>query len=311
MDATERFERAQAAVLAANGLDAEQVWVDTRSAGRTHVLEVGSGPPVVFVIGGGAPAVMWAPLVAELSGYRCLLVDRPGFGLTDNMSHRREGLRARAAEFLRETLDGLELDAVPVVANSMGAWWSTQLALREPARVRSMVHIGCPALLLDTSAPLPMRFVGVRGLGRLMVRLQPASPATARQTFAMMGDPLDDAAGARAMADLMVATMQQPAYVEAWSDLLHAYLRPRGQRPGMAIGEAELRRLDLPLLYVWGRRDPFGGPEVGRRAAAVAPRGHLVEVADGHVPWISDPVAVAAPIREHLLAHASEPQRRG
>lgn len=57
-------------------------------------------------------------------------------------------MRSLAQAFLGECLDALQLDRTAIVANSMGAWWSTQLALAAPQRVRAMVHVGCPALLL-------------------------------------------------------------------------------------------------------------------------------------------------------------------
>lgn len=309
MDPIARFEQAQQAVLAAYDIDAERRFVDVPCVGQAQVLETGEGPPLLFVIGGGAPGALWAPLVAKLGGYRRIVVDRPGFGLTDTVPQQRDGLRALARTFLRQTLDALGLDTVTIVANSMGAWWSTQLALAHPERVRAMAHIGCPALLLGTSAPAPMRLLGVRGLGRLLIRLQPASAKTARRTFAMMGDPLGEDAGGRALTELMVRLAQLPAYADAWADLLHAVVRPRGQRPAMAITEAELRLLDLPLLYVWGDRDPFGDQDVGRAAAAIAPRARFVAVAGGHVPWVGAPEAVATPIRGLLTAHVPGARR--
>lgn len=300
MTAVARFEEAQEQALQVHGVDAERRFVDLPSVGRTQLLEAGDGPPVLFVIGGGAPGAMWAPLLGQLTGFRRIVVDRPGFGLTENVAHRRQEMPALARRFVGDVLDTVGLEEAGIVANSMGAWWATQFALTAPQHVRAMVHIGCPALLLDTSAPLPMRFIGVKGLGRLMIRLQGASDDVSRQTYRMMGDPVDGSRSGRAMTELMTATAQLPDYGEAWADLLHAFIRPRGARPGMAITPAMLRRLEMPLLYVWGERDPFGGQDVGRRAAAIAPEARFVAVDHGHVPWISDAEAVAEPVREFL-----------
>lgn len=307
MGAVERFEAAQQQALAVHGVEAEHRFEQLRSVGRTHILEVGEGPPLLFVIGGGAPGAMWAPLLAELPGYRCIVVDRPGFGLTENIPHRRADLHEVAHRFLADVLDACGHDAVGVVANSMGAWWSTQLALAEPDRVSAMVHIGCPALLLDTSAPLPMRFIGVRGLGRLMLKAQGASDDVSRQSYEMMGDPVDESPSGVAMTELMTATGKLPDYVEAWAGLLGAFIRPRGPRPGMSITPAMLRRLEMPLLYVWGARDPFGDQEVGRRAASIVPDGRYVPVEQGHVPWITDAEDVAAPVRDFLAGEYEQP----
>jgi pimeloyl-ACP methyl ester carboxylesterase len=47
-----------------------------------RVQEVGEGPPVLFLHGGPNAGSTWAPLVTHLVGLRCLLVDRPGTGLS-------------------------------------------------------------------------------------------------------------------------------------------------------------------------------------------------------------------------------------
>ncbi len=51
-----------------------------------RVLEVGEGVPVLFVHGASSGGSSWAPLVACLSGFRCILLDRPGFGLSPRLN---------------------------------------------------------------------------------------------------------------------------------------------------------------------------------------------------------------------------------
>src|SRR5216684_2208051 len=48
-----------------------------------RVQEMGEGPAVVFVHGGSTSGASWAPLVARLDGFRCVVLDRPGCGLSD------------------------------------------------------------------------------------------------------------------------------------------------------------------------------------------------------------------------------------
>lgn len=65
--------------------------------------------------------------------------------------------------------DGLsEADGPPPPISST---WTVWLAIDCPRRVEAMIHIGTPAWILDTSAPLPMRLLSVPGVGRLMMRL--------------------------------------------------------------------------------------------------------------------------------------------
>jgi pimeloyl-ACP methyl ester carboxylesterase len=154
----DQFVDAQARLLAKHGIEATSRFVDVpQIGGRAHVLIAGEGPPVVMVIGGGMVGALWAPLMERLDGLTMYAVDPPGAGLSDPAGYRRGSLRSVATGFLEGVLDALELRAAPFVGSSMGGLWSTWLALDLPGRVEAISYIGCPALLLGTSAPLPMR----------------------------------------------------------------------------------------------------------------------------------------------------------
>lgn len=296
----ESYAQAERRLLAAVGLDATTRNVRLGATGEAHLIEVGDGPPLVFVQGGGAPGAGWAALLAQLDGYRRVAVDRPGFGLTPAVPHTRPTLRGLAVRFLGEVLDALELETAVLVANSMGSWWTTRFAQAHPDRVDALVHVGCPALLLDTSAPLPMRLLGVRGLGRLLVAVQRPSARAARFQLRMSGETIGHASSDQALIDVLVAMQHLPGHDATWHDLLHAVIGPRGARPGMAITAEELQQLDVPTLFVWGQKDTFGSPEVGRRAAGLLPRADLVTIRQGHIPWVTDAATVAAPILQWL-----------
>lgn len=301
-DVRGRYAQAERRLLDTHDLDATTRDIAVASTGSAHVIEIGDGPPLVFVQGGGAPGAAWAPLLGEFDGYRRIAVDRPGFGLTPTVAHQRDSLRRLAVAFLDELLDGLGLGSVVLVANSMGSWWTTRFAQARPDRVDGLVHVGCPALLLDTSAPLPMRLMGVRGLGRLLVAVQRPSARGARLQLRMSGETLGDRPPDRALIEVLVAMQRLPHHDTTWRDLLHAAVGLRGARPGMAITADDLQRLDVPTLFVWGEKDTFGPPQVAERAVALLPDAELVRVPHGHVPWVSDAAAVACPIRDWLAA---------
>ena len=49
---------------------------------HVRVQEVGQGPPVLFIHGVATSGVSWAGLAARAEGFRCLILDRPGTGLS-------------------------------------------------------------------------------------------------------------------------------------------------------------------------------------------------------------------------------------
>jgi pimeloyl-ACP methyl ester carboxylesterase len=96
-----------------------------------------------------------------------------------------------------------------------------------------------------------------------------------------------------------VAHWARPGDDEAFWPLVRRVMSPRGQR-GISFGEDELRRLELPVRLVWGRRDNFAHVSVGARAAELLPHGDLRVVDGGHLPWLTSPRAVAAHAHEFL-----------
>lgn len=54
-----------------------------RLAVTVRVQELSEGPAIVFVHGTTSTGASWAPLVARLHGFRCVILDRSGCGLSD------------------------------------------------------------------------------------------------------------------------------------------------------------------------------------------------------------------------------------
>lgn len=275
-----QFEAAECALFERYGFGPQTRRLALREpALAVRVVERGEGDPLVFVHGGGSTAAEWAPLLAELHDHRCLAVDRPGCGATDRFDYTGIDLRTHAVEFLEGLLDSLELERASFVANSMGGLWSLWLALERPERVSSLALLGAPALLLGSSAPLPMRLLGVRGLNRLLLRLQ-------RPSRKQMRGVLEWVAGATALERMSPEFVEASLRAElvpgaelAWRTLLERVVSLRGAR--LSLGEDELRRIRQPVLFVWGNDDAFAGPHLGRRACAVMPDASLEVLAGG------------------------------
>ncbi len=277
------FIDAQTAALSRFGVDAEEVFVDASTVdGRAHVIVAGHGPPVVMVAGIGTPAAMWAPLMARLDGFTLYAVDLPAYGLTDGTTGLTSDFRSAAVRFLDEVLDGLGLTRPAFVANSLGSLWAMWCATDRPDRVDTLVHIGCPAIVLDTSAPLPMRLLSARPLGRSMMRLRPPSPQQVTQLSKMVNEhPLPPE-----IADLLLATEQLPGFEDTFLATLHTLIRLRGARPRMALTSDQLARIDQPSLLILGTNDPMGAAPVGERVVEALPDATLHLVDGGHTPWV-------------------------
>ena len=295
------FSAAQANVLHTYGVVAEERWVAAPTVnGEAHVLVTGEGPPVVLLNGIGVPGAMLAPLMARIEGFSQYAIDLPAYGLSDTTSAFAEDLRDNAVQFLCEVFDGLGVAEPIVVANSLGALWASWLAIDEPDRVAALAYIGCPAIVLDTSAPLPMRLLAMRPLGQLMMRLQPPSERQVEQLAKMVHEhPLPPE-----IARLVLATERLGHFEETFLATLNHLIRLRGSRPEHALTAEQLAAIDLPALLVFARDDPMGGPSVGERVAAAMPDAELHIVDGGHAPWLHH-TAQIAPLVEAFLHRTS------
>ena len=71
-----------------------------RLGGTLRALEVGDGDPVVFIHGVMTAGASYLSLVASMPDYRCIVIDRPGNGLSEPVPERFDVVRHRL-------LDGL------------------------------------------------------------------------------------------------------------------------------------------------------------------------------------------------------------
>ncbi|MCF7803872.1 MAG: alpha/beta hydrolase [Candidatus Marinimicrobia bacterium] len=269
---------------------------------RLRALEQGTGPPLILVPGGNGEAVSYVRLMRELQGWRVITFDRPGGGMSDAVNHLEVDLRQLAVQILGAVFDHFHLENVPVVANSMGGLWTFWFALDRSARINRIVQLGCPALLLGTSAPLFNRLLSVPGLNRMLLPLmQPDGPEEARDGLLRMGSP---EATLREIPDIMAETVclefNSPQYPLAWLSLMRAALRLWGANTKYRLDEKALGRITQPTLFVWGEKDPFGGVETGRQAIEILPDAQIIELDAGHLPFIDAPEFCAHQIREFL-----------
>jgi 2-hydroxy-6-oxonona-2,4-dienedioate hydrolase len=301
---------AEAALLAHHDVAFEERTVELDDpALALRVLEVGEGPPVVVVPGDSGEAARYAPLLAELDGWRFLLINRPGGGTSDTIDHRAVDVRELAVATLDAVYDAFDLEEAPVVANSVGGTWAWWYALERPERVTSTVQMGAPALVDGTRFPPELRTLGIPGLNRLLLPLaQPSGPDDAAEVYAFLGHP--DAtveATSPELREYEYRTKRLPTYRLAWRSHVEAVTGPLGSfSEEFRIREDELSRLGAPALLLWPATDPFGDVDAAHRVAGMLPDAELHLVGSGHFPWLDDPAGAARLIDDHLGSVSGE-----
>jgi 2-hydroxy-6-oxonona-2,4-dienedioate hydrolase len=296
---TARYLEAEAALWAATGASPssrrvrlERLEVDVR------IQEVGQGPPVLFLHGGPNSGSTWAPLVAHLDGFRCLLLDRPGTGMSEALP---TPLTLRAADAFGDTLvadvlDALGLDLAHLVASSFGGYLALRSAARHPGRVDRMVQMACPAFVPGMLTPPFIRAFGLRPVRRLLGVLPP-SPRGARSIFRQIGHgaSLDAGRIPGPFLDWWLALQGHTDTFRNESEMIASGVSLlRGFDPALTLDEELLRSVSCPTRFIWGADDTFGGEEVARHLVSLLPDADLEMLPDaGHLPWLDAPEHVA------------------
>ena len=110
-----------------------------------NLIDIGSGPPLLFVHGLGGCWQNWLENIPFFAGdYRVIAVDLPGFGESE-MPARPISITGYART-LEALCDALDLDTVCVVGNSMGGFIAAEMAIRCPARVQALCLVAAAGL---------------------------------------------------------------------------------------------------------------------------------------------------------------------
>jgi pimeloyl-ACP methyl ester carboxylesterase len=308
--AADRYRAAEHTLWHHYGLVPTERFVELHSPPvRLRVVEVGSGSPVLFVPGSAGTGPYWGALVRELPGCRCLMLDRPGWGLSSPMKYTARSYARAAADVLCGVLDALELERVAVAGASIGDVWALRLAARHPERVTSVALLGGGPIVDEAGTPTIIRLIA-SPLGAIMVRL-PASAGRLRGILRQVGhgESLDAGRIPDEYIDWRLGLERETHSMRNEREMVRAIVSVRtGLRPGLPFQESELAAIEAPTLMLYGTRDPVGSPEIWKTTLGRLPHGELRLIdGAGHMPWLDDPGVVASHINRLIGAHGGRP----
>ncbi len=259
---------------------------------EVRIQEIGAGPPVLFVHGGTTSGMSWAMLAARLTGFRCILLDRPGTGASEPLGGRLdvESLPQLGDTLIVDVLDALELESAHLVATSLGGYLALHACAAHPARVQRMVQFSWPMGVPSPKLPGFFRISAMPGVATLIAAVPP-NERSVRTLFGLLGHGPSVADGRITPADLtaylallrhthtMRNEMAAPRSIMNWFGKLHPQLLP----------DALLSSITTPTLFLWGENDPFGGETVARNVVDLMPNAVLELLPGaGHAPWLDE-----------------------
>jgi pimeloyl-ACP methyl ester carboxylesterase len=273
-----------------------QHWVNV-AGNPVNTVEIGSGPPIVFIHGLSGCWPNWLEQIGALSAsHRVIAMDLPGFG------HSPMPAEPISMEGYARTLDGLltELGVGPaaLVGNSMGGLIASEIAISFPARVRHLVLVSPAGISTQRESMASGRaFSAMMGLERALATgggfLAARSDAVARhRRLREAGLRLvvaHPSALPPSIASELVRGAGKPGFMPALRSMLGHDLRSR------------LGLVACPALVVWGGSDRALPVRDGEVFTRLIPDAREVIFEDtGHLSMLERPAAFNAVLGEFL-----------
>ena len=219
----------------------------TPSGYTIHYHEAGTAaankPSILFLHGSGPGASGYSNFktnfpVFAAAGYHCLVIDYPGYGYSSKPTDIDYSDDFYVQQFV-ELLDGLEIDQVVPVGNSLGGLLALAFTLSHPDRVSKLILMA-PGGLAEGSTYIPYQ-VGLHAMFSWVAR-RPTDRKSFRDLLAyLVVDPA--ALPEEAVDERFEIALSQPS--EVWSRMRVGNFTER------------LRDIECPILCFWGAQDKF------------------------------------------------------
>jgi cis-3-alkyl-4-acyloxetan-2-one decarboxylase len=267
---------------------------------RLHYVDEGpaDAPPLLFAHGNPTWSYLWRRQIAELSsrGHRCVAFDHMGFGRSDKPPQLSAYSLQRHIDNAIALIDALDLSDVTLVGHDWGGPIGLGALLERSDRVRALVLMNTWAWELPSFLPPFLREFRTEGLGEIL--------ALGGNLFV---ESIPGGMRRRDTDPLMMEAYRAP-FPDYWSRAgTLAFQReiPLTERdrsaPLMASIHERLPELSVPVMLVWGMRDPVFQPVFLEQWRELFPKAQTVELADASHFLVEDrPDAVTDAIEGFL-----------
>lgn len=261
-----------------------------------NTIQLGSGPPIVFVHGLSGCWPNWLEQMAVFAeSHRVISLDLPGFGHSPGKAG--ELTMDGYARLLDSLLSGLGFPQATLVGNSMGGLIAAELAASHPSRVERLVLVSPAGLSTYRNRLAVTTLPAIRRLQQLLAL---GAAWTAQHSDRLAARPrLRDAmlrgvvAHPSRLSSPLAAEQLRGAgtdgFLEALEEITDFDLRPR------------LALISCPTLVVWGTRDRLVPVRDAASFTELIPGAQQVVYEDtGHMAMLERPDEFNRLLREFL-----------
>jgi pimeloyl-ACP methyl ester carboxylesterase len=283
---------------------AEVSFETVRMHGRESGYLVGGEGPVLLLIHGMAGTCEnWREVIAPLARRHTVIApDLPGHGLS--AGGQGDYSLGNLAAGLRDLLLVLGHDRATIVGHSLGGGVAMQFSYQFPEMVERLVLVSSGGLGLEVSPVL--RAAALPGADLFIA----ATAGAGQKIGGFIGRGLSKV-GMKPAADLAevargYGSLAEPDRRKAFLATLHSVVGTEGQR--VSAADRFYLAEEVPVLIVWGARDPIIPASHGEDAHRALP-GSRLEIFEGvgHLPQVEQPGRFVAVLEDFLAG--TEPAR--
>jgi pimeloyl-ACP methyl ester carboxylesterase len=284
------------------GPDGRSEWLDidwrqhlrscTVNGSRVNYVEMGQGPPLVFVHGLSGCWQNWLENIPHFARrHRVIAIDLPGFG--ESELPQEDISIPGYGRFVDAFLAEIGVERAAVVGNSMGGFVAAEVAVSHPARVEKLVLVSAAGVITVRPAELTVakrmaRLVQFGG-ARVLARRQSMVRRRRMRSMILYGIVRHPELLQPELVYEVASGGGKPGFMDAFQAILDYDFSDR------------LPEVERPTLIVWGRNDrivPVGGAD---RYEQLIPNSRREIFEDtGHVPMIERPARFNRLLEEFL-----------
>ncbi|NEW35157.1 alpha/beta fold hydrolase [Nocardia cyriacigeorgica] len=267
-------------------------------AGVLRYHEAGDGPPLLLLHGSGPGVTGWRNFRGNLGvfaeDFRCLILEFPGFGVSDDFGGHP---MVTALEAVERFVDALGLDRVDIIGNSMGGGVALNYAIAQPNKVGKLVTIG--GIGKNIFSPGPGE--GIKLLQEFTEN--PTRPRLIEWLHSMVYDP------ALVTEELVEERWTQATDPETLDSARRMYSKAAFTAMVRAMEASDapppwamLHKVKAPTLLTWGRDDRVSPLDMALIPMRTIPRAELHVFPNcGHWAMIEQKEAFESAVRAFLL----------
>ncbi|MBK8505971.1 MAG: alpha/beta hydrolase [Saprospiraceae bacterium] len=229
-----------------------------------RITECGKGEPLLFIAGDTSSGSTWVPLVSLLYDFRCIMIDRPGTGMSDDPDYTKMSFRKFASETIDGVINHLGLPKINLIGNSLGGYFALAYAYYHGEKVNKLILDGMPGSVPGMKFSLFAKMMAYPWFNRMVLKNMKLNRKEAIKSFKSMGH--GKSIGQNLFPEIMWDySLQMALHTNGikndWGlyPVIKSY---RGEDDRIEFSWEELMQIKNPLCVLWGADDTFCKPDM-------------------------------------------------